>query len=65
MANYSKESVCHGNRLLFNMTLLKSSSQETKKIYAQAYINACHAVKLDTEAKYTEARDAYKIVIKV
>lgn len=65
MTKYSKESVCNGDRLLYNMTLLKSSSQETKKIYAQAYINACHAVKLDTEAKYTEARDAYRSVIKV
>lgn len=65
MNNYLEKSVSHGNRLL-QMALQKSSSQEeTKRTYAQAYINACNAVRLDTEAKYTEARAAYKSVIKV
>lgn len=64
MTKYSKDSVCHGRQLYTN-TLSKSSSPQTQKLYAEAYINACNAVKMDTLAEYTEARDAYKSVIKV
>lgn len=65
MTNYPKESVCNEDRLLYRITLLKSSNQDTNKLYARAYTNACHAVKLDTNAKYKEAKDAYNNVIKV
>ena len=50
---------------LLSITLLKSSSQQTKKLYAEAYSNALNAVKLDTLAKYVEAKDAYQKVINV
>lgn len=65
MTEYLKDSVCNDDRLLYPITLLKSSNQETKKLYARAYTNACHAVKLDTDAKYKEAKEAYNNVIKV
>lgn len=65
MTNYPKESVCNDDKLLYRVTLLKSSNQDTNKLYARAYTNACHAVKLDTNAKYKEAKDAYNSVIKV
>ncbi|KAG2237583.1 hypothetical protein INT48_004485 [Thamnidium elegans] len=64
MTNYPKESVCNDDKLLYRVTLLKSSNQDTNKLYARAYTNACHAVKLDTNAKYKEAKDAYNSVIK-
>jgi CTP synthase (UTP-ammonia lyase) len=65
MTKYLKESACDG-RQLYTVTPLKSStSPQTQRLYAEAYANACDAVKLDTSAKYTEARDAYKSVIKV
>jgi hypothetical protein len=54
-----------GKQPLCTITLLKSSNQEFQKIYAEAYLNACNAVKLDTLANYTKARDAYKKVIQV
>lgn len=50
---------------LLTITLLKSSNQQTKKLYAEAYSNALNAVKLDTLAKYIEAKDAYQKVINV
>lgn len=51
-------------RQLHSITFLKSSYQ-TNTFYAEAYTYACRAVKLDTLAKYIEAKDAYKKVIKV
>ncbi|KAF1798666.1 hypothetical protein V8B55DRAFT_1523513 [Mucor lusitanicus] len=50
-------------RHLRTITLLTSSSQQTQKLYAEAYSNALHAVKLDTLAKYIEAKQAYQKVI--
>lgn len=52
-------------RHLRTITLLTSSSQQTQKLYAEAYSNALHAVKLDTLAKYIEAKQAYQKVIDV
>jgi hypothetical protein len=64
MTHHLTEPVCNG-RQIYTITPLKSSSRPTKQIYAEAYLNACNAVKLDTNAKYMEARDAYKSVVKV
>lgn len=54
-----------GTQQLYTITLLKSSNQELQKTYAEAYSNACKAVKLDRLANYTEAKDAYRKVIQV
>lgn len=58
------EYIPHAHHLL-TITLLKSSSQQTQKLYAEAYSNALNAVKLDTSAKYIEAKQAYQKVIDV
>jgi hypothetical protein len=52
-------------RQLVTITLSKSSNKQVQKIYAEAYVNACNAVKLDMLANYTEARDSYRKVIQV
>lgn len=66
MNNHSIEFVIN-NRQLYSLTPSKSSSPPVKNnnIYNEAYANACKAVKLDTNARYLEARDAYKSVVKV
>lgn len=64
MTNRSIEFVIN-DRQLYSLTPLKSSGPSEKNTYAEAYVNACKAVKLDTNARYIEARDAYKSVVKV
>lgn len=49
---------------LQSISFLKSSYQ-ANPIYAEAYTYASKAVKLDTQARYIEAKDTYKKVIKV
>jgi hypothetical protein len=64
---YSKEpiySAIPNHKRLVNITLLKSSSISAS-LYAEAYTNACTAVKFDTSANYIDAREAYKNVVKV
>lgn len=65
MNNHSIEFVIN-DRQLYSLTPLNSSSPpvKNKNIYNEAYVNACRAVKLDTNARYLEARDAYKSVVK-
>ncbi|OBZ91745.1 Calpain-7 [Choanephora cucurbitarum] len=44
--------------------LLKSSIQEGRELYAEAYAHACTAVKLDKLAQYTKAIESYRKVLK-
>lgn len=50
---------------MHTLILQKSDNSSSRDLYKEAYIHACKAIQLDTNARYSEAKNAYSIVIKV
>ena len=50
---------------MHTLILQKSDNSSSRDLYNEAYIHACKAIQLDTSARYSEAKNAYSIVIKV
>ncbi|ORE22938.1 cysteine proteinase [Rhizopus microsporus] len=49
---------------MHTLILQKSDNSSSRDLYKEAYIHACKAIQLDTSARYSEAKNAYSIVIK-